>query len=188
MIFVSRIVNVSQSLKRAQMDSHQQKPAWFLAQLKPNSVQIAKRNLERQGFKTFLPMEEQTLERRGKFVTTTQPFFPGYIFVSFEAGKGHWGAVNSTNGITKLVSFGNTPAIVPAGMISELMQRCDISGKLLPPVVLLPGDQVLLTSGPFANFVAEVEKTAPERRVWVLMDVLGKKTRVTVNSDQIRSL
>jgi transcriptional antiterminator RfaH len=66
--------------------------------------------------------------------------------------------------------------------------RCDASGKLLPPKILRPGDQVALTTGPFANFVAEVEKIAPDRRVWVLMDIMGAQTRVAVGADQLRAV
>ena len=79
---------------------------WFLAQIKPNCATIANRNLRRQGFETFLPMEEETRQRSGKFVTTKRPLFPGYIFVAFDANRGHLRSVNSTYGITKLVSFG----------------------------------------------------------------------------------
>jgi len=55
---------------------------------------------------------------------------------------------------------------------------------VLPPKLLKLGDQVALNTGPFANFVAEVEKIAPDRRVWVLMDIMGGKTRVAVGADQ----
>jgi hypothetical protein len=41
---------------------------------------------------------------------------------------------------------------------------------------------------PFANFVAEVEKIAPDRRVWVLMELMGGQTRVAVGADQLRAL
>jgi transcriptional antiterminator RfaH len=47
---------------------------------------------------------------------------------------------------------------------------------------------VALTTGPFANFVAEVERVAPDQRVWVLMDIMGGQTRVAVGSDQLRTL
>lgn len=57
---------------------------------------------------------------------------------------------------------------MPLDLVSQLMLRCDAKGKLLPPKLLKPGDQVTLTKGPFANFVAEVEKIAPDRRVCVL--------------------
>jgi len=170
------------------MTFHDRGTTWFLAQLKPNSVKIAERNLKRQGFQTFLPVEEVTKRAKSKFVTAEQPMFPGYIFVAFDTVKGDWRAINSTNGITRLVSFGKDPAPIPLDIISGLMLRCDAQGKLIPPKLLTPGDTVAMTHGPFADFVAEVEKIEPDRRVWVLLDIMGGKTRVAVDADQLRAV
>ena len=159
---------------------------WFLAQLKPNCAKIAEKNLKRQGFETFLPLEEETRQRNGKFFTALRPVFPGYIFVAFDVARGLWRTVNSTHGITRLVSFGKEPAAVPPDLVSELLQRCDEKGKLLPPKLLEPGDHVALTKGPFANFAAVVEKIEQDRRVWVLMEMMGGHTRVAVAADQLR--
>ena len=162
--------------------------AWFLAQLKPNSAQIAAKNLKRQGFQTFLPMKDETEQRNGKFVTAQRPLLVGYIFVALDTSQGLWRAVNSTYGITRLVSFGTEPAVVPFELVSELMQRCDGSGKLLPPAQLQPGDQMRLTTGPFASFAAEVESIDRDRRVWVLIDLMGRATRMAVHGDHLRAL
>lgn len=160
--------------------------SWFLAQLKPNCANIAEKNLMRQGFKTFLPLEEKTHQRNGKSVTAMRPLFPGYIFVAFDVASEFWRSVNSTYGITRLVSFSKEPTAVPLDLVSQLMLRCDAKSMLLPPKLLRPGDQVTLTKGPFANFVAEVEKIAPDRRVWVLMEIMGGQTRVTLEVNQLR--
>jgi len=170
------------------MTVHDPGTTWFLAQLKPNCANIADKNLKRQGFRTFLPLEEETRTRNGKFVTAMRPLFPGYIFVAFDVAHGFWRTVNSTYGITRLVSFGKEPTALPLDLVSQLMLRCDAQGKLLPPKLLKPGDQVTLTKGPFANFVAEVEKIAPDRRVWVLMELMGGQTRVAVGADQLRTI
>ena len=164
-----------------------QEITWFLAQVKPNCAEIAKRNLGRQNFQTFLPMEEETIERNEKFVTTNRPLFPGYIFVAMDVAMGLWRKVNSTHGITKLVSFGLEPSPVPRGVVFNLKQRCDDTGKLLPPKVFQSGDKVVLTNGPFANFVAEVEKISRDRRIWVLMDIMGGRTRVEVGAHQLKA-
>ncbi|MHC0055491.1 transcription termination/antitermination protein NusG [Actibacterium sp. D379-3] len=170
------------------MTFHDRGTSWFLAQLKPNCANIAGKNLKRQGFNTFLPMEEETRPRNGKYVTAMRPLFPGYIFVAFDVTRGFWRTVNSTYGITRLVCLGKEPTAVPLDLVSQLMLRCDAKGKLLPPKLLKPGDQVMLTKGPFANFVAEVETIAPDRRVWVLMEIMGGQTRVAVGADQLRAL
>ncbi len=160
---------------------------WFLAQLKPNCANIADKNLRRLGFETFLPLDEETRRRNGRFVTAKRPLFPGYIFVAFDVAQGHWRTINSTYGITRLVSFGVEPAAVPADLVAQIRLRCDADGKLVPHAMLQPGDRVTVTTGPFADFVAEVETLSPDRRVWVLMDIMGNQTRVRVTADQLRT-
>lgn len=170
----------------AAMTCHDRMTSWFLAQLKPNCGRIAERNLKLQGFQTFLPTEDATKRARSKFISAQRPLFPGYIFVAFDARADHWRVINSTMGITRLVSFGREPAPVPLDIVSQLMLRCDASGKLLPPKLLTPGDQVRLTSGPFADFVATIEAISSDRRVWVLMEIMGGQTRVAMPADQLR--
>lgn len=170
------------------MTVHNSGATWFLAQLKPNCGQIAERNLKRQGFRTFFPMEEGTVRRAGKFVDALVPLFPGYIFVALSGEAGQWRSINSTYGITRLVSFGQEPAPVPLSIVSQLMLRCDASGKLLPPRFLKSGDQVRITSGPFADFVGRVETIAPDRRVWVLMELMGGQTRVSAKAEYLRAV
>lgn len=169
------------------MSYHDKGASWFLAQFKPNSHRIAKRNLARQGFRTFLPLQEQTKSARGKFVRQLRPLFPGYLFVAFDMTQGGWRAVNSTYGITRLVSLGTEPTSVPLDLISQLMLRCDREGKLLPPKLLKAGDQVILSTGPFADYVATIEKIAPDRRIWVLMDIMGSQIRVSVRAESVRT-
>ncbi|WP_163846445.1 transcription termination/antitermination protein NusG [Pseudooceanicola aestuarii] len=160
---------------------------WFLAQLKPNCAAIADKNLTRQGFATFLPMEEETRQRSGRFVTARRPLFPGYIFVAFDVAQGVWRKVNSTYGVTRLISFGGGPAPVPADLVAGLKARCDDTGQLVPDATPQPGDTVRVTHGPFADFVARVESIAKDQRVWVLMDLMGGETRVAVNPRHLRA-
>jgi len=169
------------------MDQNQAE-TWFLARLKPNCAGIAERNLKQQGFITFLPLEEETRSRNGKFVTSLRPLFPGYIFVAFDVAHGLWRTVNSTHGIAGLVAFGKAPAAVPTELVSELMLRCDGSGKLVPAQCLSPGDRVRLTSGPFAGFLARIEKVAPDQRAWILIEMLGGNVRLAVGAQRLRAV
>lgn len=160
--------------------------SWYLAQLKPNSAKIAERHLKRQGFQTFLPHETTTLRKGGKFVTVERPLFPGYIFVQFDPAQSPWRAINATQGITRLVSFGSTPSPIPNDLMSDLLKRADATGTDDPEVLFEAGQSVTISSGPFSEFVAQIEELAPDRRVWVLLDIMGGATRVAVQKDQLR--
>lgn len=168
------------------MTDNTQGTRWFLAQIKPNSHALAERNLKRQGFQTFLPKQEETRRINTRFVTRMRPLFPGYLFVALDTGLGGWRAVNSTLGITRLVGFGEGPVPVPDTLVSQLMRRCDPDGNLLPPQHLAPGDEVTVTQGPLASFIATIESIAPDRRVYVLMDLMGARTRVAMDVEQLR--
>lgn len=167
---------------------HNPGTTWLLAELKRGGGPVADWNLKQQSFSTFLPLEEVTIRHARKFTRTLRPLFPGYIFVGATSERHHLRSVNSTYGVKRLVTFRDAPAIVPLDVISKLMLRCDASGKLLPPRFLKPGDQVRLTSGPFAEFVATVETIAPDRRVWVLLELMGVTTRVAVPAEGLRLL
>ena len=115
-----------------------------------------------------------------------KPLFPGYMFVSANSDLAPWRSINSTIGVSKLLSFEGKPKPLPLQLISGLMLRCDASGALLPPNSLNEGDSVEMLTGPFTNFIATVDKIDPEQRIWVLMDFMGQKTRMQVSADQLQ--
>lgn len=158
---------------------------WFLVQFKPNCHHIAENNLKQQGFKTFLPLLEQTKRRASRFVNALNPLFPGYMFVSFNLKITKWHKINGTLGISRLVCLGDHPRPVPKKLISNIMSRCDQSGIMKPVHELNLGEKVKLLIGPFTNFVAEVENIDSQKRVWVLLDFMMQPTRVHVSAQQI---
>ena len=158
---------------------------WYLIKFKPNSHRLAERNLHRQGFQTFLPMQQITRRKASRFVSDLKPLFPGYMFVSLNTVLAPWRTINSTIGVSRLVSFEGKPKPLPLQLVSGLMLRCDASGKLLAPKNFSEGDSVEMLTGPFANFIATVDTIDPEQRIWVLMDFMGQKTRMQFTADQL---
>jgi transcriptional antiterminator RfaH len=168
------------------MDDVTGKRIWRLAQLKPNAIQIAERNLRRQGFEIFSPRQSETLRRGARFVTVEKPLFPGYLFVATVDGGAPWRTINNTYGVSKLVAFSeHAPAAVPLEVVAGLQARCDSNGLFGAPEALSPGDQVKIVSGPFAEFIGKVETLTPQKRVWVLLDLLGGVTRVGLDDRQV---
>ena len=108
------------------------------------------------------------------------------MFVSVKSELAPWRTINSTIGVSKLVSFEGKPKPLPLQLISGLMLRCDASGSLLPPKSLSEGDSVEMLNGPFASFIAAVDTIDPEQRIWVLMDFMGQKTRIQMSADQLQ--
>jgi transcriptional antiterminator RfaH len=161
---------------------------WVLVQFKPNSDGIAVRNLERQNVTVFLPKAEQSSRRNGKFVTTTKPLFPGYLFAEIDLESDGWSAINSTYGVSRIVTTGAKPSPVPEGLIEALQARCDASGLVEQNIEFDVGEEVKLSHGPFSEWVGEIVEMAPDQRAWVLLDLMGRQTRVAVNLIDLQSM
>ena len=159
---------------------------WFILQFKPNSHHLAVKNLNRQGFETFLPLHETTSRRLSRFINTSKPLFPGYMFIRFDKAESEWHKINSTYGVSRLITFNSHLKSIPTKFVDSLMKRYDLSGKLLPIKKLKEGDQVTILKGPFANFIATVEKYEADQRIWILMDLMGRKTKITTPSDALK--
>ena len=160
---------------------------WFILQFKSNSHHQAVENLNRQGFETFLPLYDTTSRKLSRFISTSKPLFPGYMFIRFDKTKTDWHKINNTYGVSRLVTFNSILKSIPTTFISTLMRQYDLSGKLQPIQRLKKGGQVSVLKGPFANFIANVEKYESDHRIWILMELMGRKTRIQMSLDALQS-
>jgi transcriptional antiterminator RfaH len=160
---------------------------WFILQFKANSHKQAEKNLNRQGFETFLPFKRSTSRKTSRFINAFQPLFPGYMFVSFNRISPNWHKINNTYGVSRLVTFNSALQSIPTEFVENLKKRCDSSGKLLLIEKLNEGDQVKVLSGPFANFIATVEEYESDQRIWILMDIMGRKAKIQTPSDNLQT-
>ena len=159
---------------------------WFILQFKSNSHYKAAKNLNQQGFETFLPLHDTTSRKLSRFINTSKPLFPGYMFIRFDRAESKWHKINNTYGVSKLITFNSKLKSIPTVFIDNLMMRYDLSGKLLPIEKLKKGDLVKVLEGPFADFIATVETYETEQRIWILMDLMGRKTKIQTSSDTLQ--
>ena len=161
---------------------------WFILQFKPNAHRQAVRNLNQQGFETFLPLTNTTSRKSCRFMNATQPLFPGYMFITFNKTDTEWHKINNTYGVSRLVTFNSVLKSIPTTFIDNLIMRYDLSGKLLPVKKLKKGDQVKILNGPFTNFVATIETYETDQRIWILMDLMGRTTKLQTHVDIFQPL
>ena len=159
---------------------------WFILQFKSNSHHQATRNLTQQGFETFLPLHDTTSRKLSRFVNTSKPLFPGYMFIRFDRAESEWHKINNTYGVSRLITFNSILKSIPTSFVDSLMKRCDSSGKLLPIAKFKKGDNIKVLTGPFADIIATVEKYEANHRIWILMDLMGRKTKIQTPSDALK--
>lgn len=161
---------------------------WCAVQLKRNAFRQAEASLLRQELDVFCPKTCRTVRRYGKLVQEQAPLFPGYLFVSIDPSRPVWRSIASTPGVSRIITKrAGEPATVPPSLIEGLQSRCDAAGLLLPPDSFNAGDRVRIASGAFADLVATVERIDEQRRVWVLLDILGGSREVQVDPKELQS-
>ncbi|MGS4944965.1 transcription termination/antitermination protein NusG [Meridianimarinicoccus sp. RP-17] len=160
---------------------------WFAAQLKPNALRIALRNLGRQGFAAFAPRMIAVRRQAGRVTRRAEPVFPGYVFVQFDPARPGWRSVNATQGITRLVTGDpRAPRPLPRGFMAAMMDRCNAAGLFVPEPALAVGDRVEMTDGPFTALVGRVVELDRDGRVRVMMEILGGETPVSTTDAHLR--
>jgi transcriptional antiterminator RfaH len=160
---------------------------WYVVQSQPNAELKALAHLNRQGFATYLPryMKRRRHARRVEYVPA--PLFPRYLFVGIDIAAQRWRSVFSTVGVSRLVCNGEMPTPIADEIINALKTREDESG--LVRLQLRPnfraGDAVRVLDGVFADCLGLYEGMRDSDRVAILLDLLGRKVRVTVDVDAV---
>lgn len=162
---------------------------WFVAQTHPRKEKQALQNLKNQGMEAFCPYERRLRRIGRKHAEVMTPFFPGYVFVSLDLAQDSWHSVNGTYCVNKLIGFGSgsyvTPAPAPVGLVEQFQALSSASGDLKFAETLLPGDQVRVVGGAFANMHGVLEQASGAERVIVLMNILSRETRVSLNRNEL---
>lgn len=154
---------------------------WYIAQIKPNSYHIAVQNLERQGFQAFLPKTKTTIKKENKFIDKEVLIFPGYAFVGMDRENSDWVKINSTFGVSKLLTFNKKPSEVHPHLIFELKNRYEDNANPIINEKLKTGDTIKFNKGPFVNLIANIESVEPKKRIYILLEVMGGPRKLEIN-------
>ena len=159
---------------------------WYLLQTKTNAHRIATRNLLRQGCQVFMPSIKLTSRTGNRFISNVSPLFPGYLFVGLSSdSQPPWRSLNSTLGVSRVISLDGQYRPLPISLIDELQNCCDADGIFQIKNQIVEGDTVQILRGPFAEFVATVDHLAPDARVLVLIELLGQKSQISVKTNDL---
>jgi transcriptional antiterminator RfaH len=157
---------------------------WYVIHTKPRQEQRALDNLQRQGFQAWLPTIEMEKLRRGTLTRVVEPMFSRYLFIQLDKTQTNWSPIRSTLGVSKLVSFGNVPAVVPDGLIEALQQADGAQREYL----LKEGDAVQFVRGPLQGLEGILQQRDGELRALVLIELISQPQRISTTIDDIRPL
>lgn len=162
-------------------------PRWCVAHTQPHAEAKATAHLQRQGFEIYFPRYLRRRRHARKIETVAAPLFPRYVFIAVDAAAQRWRSICSTVGVARLVCNGEKPTVVSADVLKALRSREDASGfiKLESRPAFQPGDKVRVLDGAFSSCLGLFEGMAERERIAILLDLLGRKVRVVLDTDLV---
>ena len=131
----------------------------------------------------LIPEENVVEVVGGKKRTSKRKFFPGYIMVRMDLNDDTWHVVKGTPKITGFVGDSTKPPSISDEEVARMTQRIkDGAAKPKPLISFEEGDNVRVTTGPFANFSGFVDEVTPEKeKLRVMVQVFGRATPVVLD-------
>jgi len=158
---------------------------WLVVRTKPNREKWAAENVARQGRIPYLPSISSIVTKGGRTLAVSRPLFTSYLFVQTDE---QWKFLMNTYGVIGVVLNGDKPAILPDDVIQQLRSKEDEQGLVvLPKPRFIPGQSVRITDGAFVNRQGIYYGQADKERQQVLLDILGRKTKVLIADDQLEA-
>ena len=162
---------------------------WYVANTHVNAEVTAAGHLRRQGFAVYLPMYRKLRSHARRREWVSRPLFPRYLFVGIGENNQRWRAINSTIGISHLVSFDGVPAPIGDDIISSLRAREGSDGmvKLATVSSFRRGEPVKLLDGALRGRTGLFDSIDEKMRVTVLLDLLGRQLRVRAPIETVQA-
>jgi len=161
---------------------------WYAIRTKANREKDVEKRLKDFRLEVFLPWMRARRRIGSRFHWILAPLFPGYVFCRLDmvvSGK----AARYSPGVKDFLTFGSRIAEVGENIIEALRERCPGGVAEIDPVTAKPGEIVRINEGPFSGLEAVFEqKLKGSERVAVLLDILGRQTRIVLPSETIAKL
>ena len=157
---------------------------WVLIYTKAKQEIKANKNLQKQGFKTFLPLI--TASNKTSEFKSLVPVFPRYFFAQLNLKLDNWTSINSSYGVSNIVMFGEKFTPIPNGIIEFIQDKLDEKGiykEEISSKEFKRGDSLTIKEGRFAGINAIFLANKSKDRVLLLLKLLN----TTINAEITKS-
>lgn len=187
---------------KAQADAEKEKAKksqkrWYIVHTYSGYENKVKVNLEKRIeymnmadkiFRIEVPQKTVTQLKGGKKQEREEKIFPGYVLVEMIMDEDSWYVVRHTSGVTKFVGSAKRPIPARDSEIKKIINRSTSTSQKIE-LDVKAGDKVRITSGPFADFIADIIEVYPDKsKLRANVSIFGRETPVELEYKQINKL
>ena len=145
-------------------------------------------NMADKIFRIEVPQKTVTQMKGGKKQEREEKIFPGYVLVEMIMDEDSWYVVRHTSGVTKFVGSAKRPIPARDSEIKKIINRSSSTSQKIE-LDVKAGDKVRITSGPFADFIADIIEVYPDKsKLRANVSIFGRETPVELEYKQINKL
>ena len=145
-------------------------------------------NMADKIFRIEVPQKTVTQLKNGKKQEREEKVFPGYVLVEMIMDNDSWYVVRHTSGVTKFVGSEKRPIPARESEIKKIINRSTSTTQKIE-LDVKAGDKVRITSGPFADFIADIIEVYPDKsKLRANVSIFGRETPVELEYKQIQKL
>lgn len=159
--------------------------SWHAVYTQPRMELWARSNLWERGIKVYLPLYRKRRRHARRNDWVSAPLFPRYLFVRADLAHTGRRAIASARGVVNLVCCGSEPSNVHPSIIDAIREREDDLGIIRLERSFGQGEPLRICEGPFVDLPAIFECESDDRRIVVLLNMLGRQTRVRIAREQV---
>jgi transcriptional antiterminator NusG len=157
---------------------------------------IRSMHVEERIFEVIIPMEDVIEFKGGQRRVVQKKVFPGYVLVRMDLDDDSWYVVRNTPSVTGFVGpSGSKPTPLSRREVEDILGVEKPEGapavekKVRPRVEFEEGEQVRVTTGPFADFNGSISEIDVDRsKLKVLVNIFGRETPVELEFGQVAKL
>lgn len=167
---------------------------WYVIRTNPQCEKKATGELRRMGVRVYLPKQSYTVRNRRTGISRIKhrALLIGYLFIRFADARPNWFEVRRCQGVRDALRWFNDefgwwePLSIPSAIVADYMRRQrvrefddDVQRAKLRNVTYRKGQRMRVMGGPFASFIAIIEKLHKNGAVDASVEVFGRSTRVS---------
>lgn len=197
-----KALEAQEAEEQAQADAEKEKAKknqkrWYIVHTYSGYENKVKVNLEKRIeymnmadkiFRIEVPQKTVTQLKGGKKQEREEKIFPGYVLVEMIMDEDSWYVVRHTSGVTKFVGSAKRPIPARDSEIKKIINRSTSTSQKIE-LDVKAGDKVRITSGPFADFIADIIEVYPDKsKLRANVSIFGRETPVELEYKQINKL
>lgn len=169
------------------MFSGMDKKNWYVLQTRSRFEKKCHDLLSASGISVFLPLQTVSKTWSDRIKKVEVPLFPGYLFVQYDEADRY--KILNTNGVSRFVSFGGKYATLHPSQMKAIEQALKAESTIeVVDIDLAPGQEVLVTSGPFKGHYARLVHHNGKGKLLLAVESIGKGVLLEIGRTRVEHI